>query len=90
MMGMNFIEASKLNLYRKDGKMERIVFITKPTGTFTPMFLLDPPKMKLESFVWLAYMRPKSKEDIFQPRGKKAGEQLKKIIRREVPLPTLE
>lgn len=90
MMGMNFIEASKLNLYRKDGKMERIVFITKPTGTFTPMFLLDPQKMKLESFVWLAYMRPKSKEDIFQPRGKKAGEQLKKIIRREVPLPTLE
>ena len=83
MMGMN-------NLYRKNGKMERIVFITKPTGTFTPMFLLDPQKMKLESFVWLAYMRPKSKEDIFQPRGKKAGEQLKKIIRREVPLPTLE
>ena len=32
MMGMNFIDASKLNLYRKDGKMERIVFITKPTG----------------------------------------------------------
>lgn len=90
MMGMNFIEASKLNLYRKDGKMERIVFITQPTGTFTPMFLLEPQKMRLESFVWLAYMRPKDKQDIFHPRGKKAGEQLKKIIRREVPLPTLE
>lgn len=90
MMGMNFIEASKLNLFRKDGKMERIVFITKPTGSFTPMFLLEPQKMRLENFVWLSYMRPKDKEDIFHPRGKKAGEQLKKIVRREVPLPTLD
>lgn len=90
MMGMNFIEASKLNLYRKDGKMERIVFITKPTGSFTPMFLLDPQKMKLENFVWLSHMRPKNKLDIFHPRGKKAEEQLKKIVRQEVPLPTLD
>ena len=87
---MNFIEASKLNLYRKDGKMERIVFITKPTGSFTPMFLLDPQKMKLENFVWLSHMRPKNKLDIFHPRGKKAEEQLKKIVRQEVPLPTLD
>ena len=89
MMGMNFIEASRLNLYRKDGKMERIVFITRPTGTFTPMLLIDPNKMKLENFVWFDYMRPLSKEDIFYWRGKKAGQELKKIIRKEVPLPTL-
>lgn len=89
MMGMNFIEASKLNLYRKDGQMERIVFITKPTGTFTPMLLIEPSKMRLENFAWFDYMRPLNKLDIFNWRGKKAGEELKKIIRREVPLPTL-
>lgn len=90
MMGMNFIEASKLNLFRKDGKMERIVFITKPVGTFTPMLLIDPSKMRLANFAWLGYMRPLNKEDIFHWRGKNAGEKLKKIIRREVPLPTLD
>lgn len=89
MMGMNFIEASRLNLYRKDGKMERIVFITRPTGTFTPMLLIDPNKMKLENFVWFDYMRPLDKDDIFNWHGKKAGQELKKIIRKEVPLPTL-
>lgn len=90
MMGMNFIEASKLNLYRKDGKMERIVFITKPVGTFTPMFLIEPSKMTLANFVWLGHMRPVSKNDIFNWRGKKAEQKLRKIVRREVPLPTLD
>lgn len=90
MMGMNFIEASKLNLYRKDGKMERIVFITKPVGTFTPMFLIEPSKMRLANFAWLGHMRPLNKEDIFRWRGKHAEQQLKKIVRREVPLPTLD
>lgn len=90
MMGMNFIEASKLNLYRKDGKMERIVFITKPVGTFTPMFLIQPDKMRLETFAWFDYMRPTDKMDIFRWRGKKAGEELRKVSRREVPLPTLD
>lgn len=90
MMGMNSIEASKLNLYRKDGKMERIVFITRPVGTFTPMFLIEPSKMQLPNFVWLGHMCPISKEDIFHWRGKKAEQKLKKIIRMEVPLPTLD
>lgn len=90
MIGMNFIEASRLNLYRKDGKMERIVFITKPTGTFTPMFLIQPEKMRLETFAWLDHMRPKNKMDIFNWRGKSPEEMLKKTTRRAVPLPVLD
>ncbi len=90
MMGMNYIEASRLNLFRKNGKMERIVFITKPTGTFTPMFLIQPDKMKLQNFAWFDYMRPQNKQDIFRWRGKNAGEGLKRTVRREVPLPVLD
>ena len=90
MMGMNYIEASKLNLFRKEGKMERIVFINRPVGSFTPMFLIEPSKLRLENFAWLSYMRPLNKSDIFNWRGKSAGEQLKTIIRREVPLPKLD
>jgi hypothetical protein len=70
--------------------MERIVFITKPIGTFTPMFLIEPSKMQLPNFVWLGHMRPLNKEDIFHWRGKKAEQKLKTIIRMEVPLPTLD
>lgn len=90
MMGMNFIEASRLNLYRKEGKMERIVFHTQPKGVFTPMLLIEPDKMKLANFAWFGYMRPLNKQDIFHWRGKKSGEELKRMPRREVPLPTLK
>lgn len=90
MMGMNYIEASKLNLYRKDGKMDRIVFVNRPVGSFTPMFLIEPSKMRLENFAWLDYIRPLNKDDIFNWRGKGSNEKLKTIIRREVPLPTLD
>lgn len=90
MMGMNFIEASRLNLYRKGGKMERIVFHTQPKGVFTPMLLIESDKMKLANFAWFGYMRPLNKQDIFHWRGKKSGEELKRMPRREVPLPTLK
>ena len=38
--------------------------------------------MKLPSFAWFDYIRPKDQEDIFEWRGKKAGEQLQKSTRR--------
>lgn len=91
MIGMNFLESSRLNLHwNAEKKMERIVFINKPTGSLTPMPMLSNDKMKLENFVWFDYIRPLDKDDIFNWRGKKAGEELKKISRREVPLPTLD
>lgn len=90
MMGMNFIEASKLNLYRKDGKMERIVFINQPVGKFTPMFLIPENEMRLENFAWFDYMRPLNKKDIFHWRGKAAGTELRPTVSRPMPLPTLD
>lgn len=90
MIGMNFIEASLLHLYRKDGKMDRIVFVTKPVGTFTPMPLIDPSKTKLGNFAWLDHMRPRDKFDIFHWRGKAADQILRPTQRRSVPLPVLD
>ena len=90
MMGMNFIEASRLNLYRKDGKMERIVFINQPVGKFTPMFLIPENEMRLENFAWFDYIRPLNKEDIFHWRSKTAGTELKPTVSRTMPLPTLD
>lgn len=89
MIGMNFIESSLLHLYRKNGKMDRIVFVTKPVGTFTPMPLIDPSQTKLGNFAWLGHMRPLNKFDIFHWRGKSADQKLRPTQRREVPLPML-
>lgn len=43
--------------------------------------------MKLENFNWFDYIRPLNKEDIFNWRGKKAGQELKKSNRGAAPLP---
>ena len=44
----------------------------------------------LPNFVWLDFMRPRDKEDIFNWRGKRRDQMLKKVNRRSVPLPTLD
>ena len=51
-------------------------------GTAYPMSQIPADKYRLASFVWLDYMRPLNKEDIFNWRGKKAGQGLKQSTRR--------
>ena len=50
-----------------------------------------PPKERyLENFVWFDYVRPREKEDLFHWRGKRKGDELKKVNRGSVPLPSLD
>ena len=51
------------------------------------MSQLPQDKMKLENFAWFDYIRPLNKQDIFNWRGKKAGQELKKSARGTAPLP---
>jgi hypothetical protein len=51
------------------------------------MTQLPADQMKLENFVWLDNIRPKNREDVFNWRGKKAGQELKKRNRNTAPLP---
>ena len=44
-------------------------------------------KMRLPSFVWFDYIRPLNKYDIFEWRGKKAGETLQKSDRKPLTSP---
>ena len=46
-------------------------------------------KRYLDNFVWFDYVRPQSKEDIFNWRGKAAGTTLKVVNRGDIPLPKL-
>lgn len=84
---MNYSEGGLLKMYLKDRKMERGVFVGKTTGTAYPLDQIPGEKSKLPSFVWFDYIRPKNKEDIFEWRGKKAGEALKKSDRKPVISP---
>ena len=87
LIGMNVSETSLLNLFLENRKMKKMIMSPKSNGTLYPMLQRPPEKMKLDNFVWFDYIRPLDKEDIFEWRGKKAGQELKKSNRSAVPLP---
>ncbi len=89
-IGANCAETSVLNVYMKQRKIQKIVASPKTSGTLYPLPLLPKDKRYLPSFAWFDYIRPLNKDDIFMWRGKKAGQELKASVRREVPLPTLQ
>ena len=87
LIGMNVSETSQLEIYLQNRKLKKMVMSPKSNGTLYPMTQLPADQMKLGNFVWLDYIRPTSKKDIFIWRGKKAGQELKKNTRTAVPLP---
>ena len=90
MIGMNTSVTSRLTMHLKDRKMQRMVMSPKSNGTLYPMDQIPPDKMKLPTFVWFESIRPKNKEDIFEWRGKKAGETLRKSTRKQLNSPKRE
>ena len=87
MIGLNYSEGSFLRMLLKERRMEQGAFIGKANGTLYPMGQIPADKYKLPSFVWFDYIRPRNKEDIFEWRGKRAGEQLQKSDRKPIVSP---
>ena len=87
MIGLNYSEGSFLRMLLKERRMEQGAFIGKANGTLYPMDQIPADKYKLPSFVWFDYIRPRNKEDIFEWRGKRAGEQLQKSDRKPIVSP---
>ncbi len=87
LIGMNVSETSKLDIYLENQKMEKMVMSPKSNGTLYPMNQIPAGKDKLQNFVWFDYIRPRNKDDIFNWRGKKVEDQLKKSVRGPVELP---
>jgi lipopolysaccharide export system protein LptA len=90
MLGMNTTLAGKLVGTMKDGKMHKLVIPTKSSGAFYPMSQIPAKERYLDNYVWFDYVRPLGKDDIFHWRGKRKGEELKKVNRSSIPLPTLD
>lgn len=87
MIGLNYTEGGFLRMLLKERRMEKTAFLGKANGTLYPMDQIPDDKYKLPSFVWLDYIRPRNKQDIFEWRGKRAGEQLQKSDRKPVVSP---
>lgn len=87
MIGMNVSETSVLNMFLKNSKMEKMKMSPKSNGTLYPMDQIPSDKLRLDNFAWFDYIRPLDKNDIFNWRGKKAGQELKASTRKSAPLP---
>ncbi len=89
-VGMNTTMAGSAVAYLKEGQVDKVIVPKQSKGVFYPMSQRPADKRFLDNFVWFDYVRPTSKEDIFNWREKNAGEVLKVIKREKVPLPTLD
>lgn len=87
LMGMNTSETSQLSMFLKNRKLKKMIMSPKSSGTLYPMGLIPKDKMRLDNFAWFDYVRPLYKADIFNWRGKGAGQELKKSTRGEAPRP---
>ncbi len=89
-IGMNTTTAGRTIAYLKDRKVDKVVVPKESKGVFYPMGQRPEDKRFLENFAWFDYVRPLSKEDIFNWRGKASGMELKVIRKSRIPLPTLD
>jgi lipopolysaccharide export system protein LptA len=64
-MGVNKAICSNIAIYLEDKKVQRIRFLVKPDGQFTPLHKFDKEDAFFEGFVWKNGLRPKDKNDIF-------------------------
>lgn len=87
LLGMNCSETSKLSMFLENRKLKKLAMSPKSNGTLYPMTQIPSVKMKLDNFAWFDYVRPLNKADIFNWRGKGAGQELKKSTRGAAPLP---
>ena len=88
-IGMNTTTAGRTIAYMKNRKVDKVVVPKNSQGVFYPMSQRPEEKRFLENFAWFDYVRPLSKEDIFNWRGKGYGLELKIQRKDRIPLPTL-
>lgn len=65
-IGVNRAICSDIAIYLTDNRVQRIVFLTKPDGTFYPLFKFPEEERFYKGFNWQGERRPVSHEDIFR------------------------
>lgn len=64
-IGVNKATSSNIRIQIKNRKVSSITFLNKPEGELNPLFLIDPEEYRLNEFIWLKYLQPKDRQDIF-------------------------
>jgi len=62
---VNRADCTNIDVYLKNKKISRIVFITKPDATLFPIDEIDVRDFKLKGFIWRVDERPHKLADIF-------------------------
>ena len=85
LLGLIRAETSLMNLFIENMQMKRIIMSPKSNGVLYPLSQIPDDKRYLENFAWLQYLRPASKQDIFEWIDKKPEHQLKKSAPKSTP-----
>lgn len=80
-VGLISMTTEQLKMFFDKRKLDYI-WAPAPDGIMYPMSQIPPEKRYLEDFNWFDYVRPVSKQDIFNWRSKAAGTELKPQRRR--------
>lgn len=88
-VAMNHTETSLMKMFMEDKKI-RSIWTAESENMFYPIIYVTKELRYLENFAWFDYMRPKSKYDVFEWRGKPADKVLIKTKRKQVPLQNLK
>lgn len=67
-VGVNRVKCEDIIIHLDSGKVDRIVFKSKPVGHLSPFGEVDLNEYKLPGFKWQGYLRPLHVLDIYSPR----------------------
>jgi lipopolysaccharide export system protein LptA len=65
-IGVNRAESSSLSIFLSNRQITGIKLRTEPNGNLNPPYVLPDTDVKLQGFIWLESIRPKSRWDIFK------------------------
>lgn len=71
-IGLNKTESPYLSMDFKNNELEKLKLWSATQAVTTPLSLLGPDDSTLKGFMWLDYLRPKHKRDIFR-RNERTG-----------------
>jgi lipopolysaccharide export system protein LptA len=65
LVGANKTVCSNLSIYLKDNQISKVVYTSKPDGTYYPLAMFPAEETRLSDFKWLEEWRPLRWEDVF-------------------------
>ena len=73
LMGHNYTETDTLRMFMDKRRQLEKIWLSKSTGTLSPMTQIPPDRLKLPHFEWFEEVRPKNKKDIFRRAGRESA-----------------